>query len=104
MVRALGARAVAGRHALRQMGVPPIGTTELAPLLPEPEQDRVRATPAAPVTTAAPSTTTSVPADPTATSVPVDPTATTVIDPNAIPPDPAAVPPDPAALEPPLLD
>jgi len=93
-----------GRHALRQMGVPPIGTTELAPLLPEPEHDRVRATPAAPVTTAPPSTTTSVPVDPTATSVPVDPTATTVTDPNAIPPDPAAVPPDQAALEPPLLD
>jgi cell division protein FtsI (penicillin-binding protein 3) len=96
-----------GRHALRLLGVPPAGAPARAPLLPEPERDRVRATPAAPVTTIPPSTTTtitSVPADPTATSIPADPTATTVTDPTVVPPDPGAVPPDPAALGPPLLD
>jgi cell division protein FtsI (penicillin-binding protein 3) len=78
-----------GRHALRQMGVPPAGAPPArAPLLPEPESERVRATPAPPTTTIPPSTTTSVPADPT---------ATTVV-------DPAATLPDPAAQGPPLLD
>jgi cell division protein FtsI (penicillin-binding protein 3) len=93
-----------GRHALRLLGVPPAGAPALTPLLPEPESDRVRATPAAPATTIPPSTTTTLPADPTATSMPADPTATTVTDPNTVPPDPESVPPDPAALGPPLLD
>jgi cell division protein FtsI (penicillin-binding protein 3) len=92
-----------GRHALRQEGVAPTGTPARAPLLPEPEHDRVRATPAAPPTTIPPSTTI-VPGDPTATTVPPDPTATTVPDPDAIPPDTTATPPDPAAQGPPLLD
>ena len=87
-----------GRHALRLLGVPPAGAPVLTPLLPEADRDRVRATPAAPATTAPPDTTTTI------TTAPVDPTATTVTDPNAMPPDPGATPPDPAAQGPPLLD
>ena len=83
-----------GRHALRLLGVPPAAAPVPGPLLPEPERDRVRGTPAAAATTIPPSTTTSLPADP----------AATVGDPTAVPPDPGAVPPDPAAVGPPLLD